>query len=390
MIEAVETLGKQVGVAEACRVLQVPRSSLYQARKPKPEPAPRPTPPRALSAAERARIREIANSERFCDCDPRTIYATLLDEGVYVCDWRTLYRILEEHDEVHERRAQRRAIKRGKPQLRATQPHQVWSWDITQLKGPRRCFYLYTIIDVYSRYVVGWMLATRERGELAEQLIAETCEAEGIEPGTLILHSDRGSAMRSQPVSALLKKLEVTKSCSRPYTPTDNPYSEAHFKTLKFRPDYPGRFDGLEPARDWTRAFVAWYNHEHYHSGLALLTPATVHNGEVEAVLAQRQQVLEAAYAKHPERFVRGKPTVARPPKEVWINQPEKDHAARPSAARPAASAGEPGAQAPSRAQSAASLDGDEHLATLERALDEADDTNIFLPKFEPELSKSP
>ena len=202
MIEAAETLGKQVGMAEACRVLQVPRSSLYQARKPKPEPAPRPTPPRALSAAERARIREIANSERFCDCDPRTIYATLLDEGVYVCDWRTFYRILEEHDEVHERRAQRRAIKRGKPQLRATQPQQVWSWDITQLKGPRRCFYLYTIIDVYSRYVVGWMLATRERGELAEQLIAATCAAEGIEPGTLILHADRGSAMRSQPVHA--------------------------------------------------------------------------------------------------------------------------------------------------------------------------------------------
>ena len=389
MIKAAEALGKQIGVAEACRVLKVPRSSLYQARKPKPKAASRPTPPRALSREEKAHIRAVANSERFCDCDPRTIYATLLDEGVYLCDWRTLYRILEEHNEVHERRPQRRPVKRVKPQLRATRPNQVWSWDITQLAGPRRFYYLYTIIDVYSRYVVGWMIAKRERGELAEELIAETCRAEGIEPDTLILHSDRGSAMRSQPVSALLKKLEVTKSFSRPYTPTDNPYSEAHFKTLKYRPDYPGRFAGIEQARAWTRTFVHWYNREHYHSGLALLTPATVHYGEVEAVLAQRQQVLDAAYAKHPERFVRGRPTVARPPQEVWINQPQKEHAERPSAARPAASAGEPGAQAPARAQSAASLDGDEHLATLERALDEAADINTFLPKFEPKLSKS-
>ncbi len=164
---------------------------------------------------------------------------------------------------------------------------------------------------MYSRYVIGWMIAKRERGELAEQLIAETCEAEGIEPGTLILHSDRGSAMRSQPVSALLKKLEDAKSFSRPYIPTDNPYSEAHFKTLKFRPDYPGHFEGIEQARDWMRTFIHWYNHEHYHSGLALLMPATVHNGEVEAMLNQRQHVLDAAYAQHPERFVRGRPTVA-------------------------------------------------------------------------------
>lgn len=350
MITAAEALGKQVGGGEACRVLNVPRSSLYRARQPQPEPKPRPTPPRALSAAEKAQVRAMANSERFCDCAPRTIYATLLDEGVYVCDWRTLYRILEEHDEVHERRPQRRPVKRVKPQLRATQPNQVWSWDITQLKGPRRCYYLYTIIDVYSRYIVGWMIANRERGELAEQLIAATCRAEAIERDTLILHSDRGSAMRSQPVSELLKKLGVTKSHSRPYTPTDNPYSEAQFKTMKYRPDYPARFAGIEQARAWTRTFVHWYNREHYHSGLALLTPATVHNGEVEAVLAQRQQVLDAAYAQHPERFVQGRPTAARPPQEVWINQPEQEHGERPSEARPAASAGEPGAQVQSRA----------------------------------------
>ena len=325
MIEAAEALGKQVGVAAACRMLNVPRSSLYRARQPQPEPEPRPTPPRALSAEEKAQVRAVANSARFCDCAPRTIYATLLDEGVYLCDWRTLYRILTEHAEVHERRPQRSPVKRVKPQLRATQPHQVWSWDITLLQGRHRFYYLYSILDIYSRYIVGWMLANRERGELAEQLIAETCEAEGIARGTLSLHSDRGSAMRSQPVSALLAKLEVTKSHSRPYTPTDNPYSEAQFKTMKYRPDYPGHFDGIEQARAWTRTFVHWYNQAHYHNGLALLTPATVHYGEVEAVLAQRQQVLDAAYAQHPERFVQGRPTVTKPPKEVWINQPESE-----------------------------------------------------------------
>ena len=325
MIAAAETLGKQVGVAAACRVLNVPRSSLYRARQPPPESKPRPTPPRALSVAEKAQVRAVANSERFCDCAPRTIYATLLDEGVYMCNWRTWYRILEAHDEVHERRPQRGPVKRVKPHLRATQPQQVWSWDITQLKGPQRYYYLYTILDIYSRYIVGWLLAKRERGELAEQLIAETCEAEGIARGTLTLHSDRGSAMRSQPVSALLAKLEVTKSHSRPYTPTDNPYSEAQFKTMKYRPDYPGRFAGLEQARAWTRTFVYWYNQEHYHSGLALLTPAMVHNGAVEAVLAQRQQVQDVAYAQHPERFVQGRPTVTKPPEEVWINQPERE-----------------------------------------------------------------
>jgi putative transposase len=205
MIESTEALGEKVGVAQACRVVGVPRRSVYRARKPKAEPAPRPTPARALSAEEKAEIRGVLNSERFCDSAPREVYATLLDEeGVYYCHWRTMYRILEEHDEVCERRKQRRHPKRAKPELRATGPKQIWSWDVTQLKGPGRFYYLYTIIDVFSRYVVGWMIANQESGELARQLIADTCAKQGIERDRLILHTDRGSVMRAKTVRELL------------------------------------------------------------------------------------------------------------------------------------------------------------------------------------------
>jgi putative transposase len=280
MIETAEALGEDVGVSQACRTLGVPRSSVYQARRPKVEPAPRPTPDRALSDEEKAKIRAVLNSERFCDSPPRQVYATLLDEdGFYLCHWRTMYRVLEEHGEVWERRRQRRHRKRVKPELRATGPNQVWSWDITMLKGPGSFYYLYTIIDVFSRYLVGWMIATQESGELAEKLIGETCAKQGIEKDQLILHSDRGSAMRSKTVNDLLKALGVEKSQSRPYTPTDNPYSESQFKTMKYRPDYPEEFSGITQAQGWTRAFVDWYNNEHHHTGLALMTPATVHYG---------------------------------------------------------------------------------------------------------------
>ena len=234
MIKNTEALGKRVGLAQACRVLGMPRRSVYRARKPKTEPAPRPTPPRALSVEEKAEIRAVLNSEQFCDSAPREVYATLLDEdSLYYCHWRTMYRILEEHDEVCERRKQRRHPKRVKPELRATGPKQVWTWDITQLKGRGRFYYLYTIIDLFSRYVVGWMIAHQESGELARQLIAETCAKQGIERDHLILHADRGSAMRSKTVRDLLVDLGVFRSYSRPYTPTDNPYSEAQFKTMK-------------------------------------------------------------------------------------------------------------------------------------------------------------
>lgn len=390
MIETTETLGQRVGVAQACRALGVARSSVYRARKPKGEPAPRPTPPRALSVEEKAEVRAVLNSERFCDSAPREVYATLLDEDrVYYCHWRTMYRILEEHDEVRERRKQRRHPKRVKPELRATGPRQVWSWDITQLRGPGGYYYLYTIIDVFSRYVVGWMIANQESAELARQLIAETCAKQGIGRDQLILHSDRGSPMRSKTVRELLRDLGVSKSYSRPYTPTDNPYSEAQFKTMKYRPDYPEAFEGITHARRWARAFFRWYNQAHHHTGLALMTPATVHYDEVQHVNERRQQTLDAAYAEYPERFVGGRPTSPQLPQEVWINQPKSEHNESIHSAGPAASDREPGAQAGSRAKSAASLDAGEHLAILEQPLVPVDEMSIFYPKFERELCQS-
>ena len=391
MIESAETLGKEVGVLQACCALSVPRSSVYRARQPKTEPSARLTPPRALSAEEKTEIRTVLNSERFCDSSPREVYATLLDEDeVYLCHWSTMYHILKEHDEVHERRKQRNRPKRVKPELRATGPNQVWSWDITQLKGPGCFFYLYTVIDVFSRYLVGWMIATKESGDLAEKLISETCAKQGIKKEQLILHSDRGSAMRSKTVKELLKALGVEKSQSRPYTPTDNPYSESQFKTMKYRPDYPGEFSGITQARQWVRAFVYWYNNKHHHTGLALMTPETVHYGQMDAVRERRQRTLDAAYAAHPERFVGGRPTPPELPKEVWINQPKKAHDGNILSAGPEASDREPGAQAVSRAESEASLDAGEHLAIVEQPLAPADETSIFLPKFETELCQSP
>jgi putative transposase len=324
MIDAAKELGKEVGVAQACGALGVPRSSLYRAGKRKEVPSPRPTPPRALSPEEKAAVRAILNSDQFCDVAPREVYATLLDQGAYYCHWRTMYRVLEEHDEVHERRNQRRHPASSKSELRATGPNQLWSWDITQLRGPNgRYYYLYTIIDVFSRYIPGWMIADCESAELAERLIAETCAKQEIEPDQLVLHADRGSAMRSKTVAQLLIQLGIAKSHSRPYTPTDNPFSEAQFKTMKYRPDYPEAFAGIKEARSWARSFIHWYNHEHHHTGLALMTPATVHYGQVDTVYQQRQQVLAAAYAAHPERFVRGAPTLPKPSEEVWINQPQ-------------------------------------------------------------------
>jgi putative transposase len=277
-----------------------------------------------LTPEEREVVRQTLNSERFQDSAPRQVYATLLDEGEYLCSWRTMYRILEEYQEVRERRDLLRHPTYTKPELLATAPNQLWSWDITKLKGPAKWTYysLYTILDVFSRYVSGWLIAEGESATLAEQLIAESCIKQGIEPGQLTLHADRGSAMISKTVAHLLADLGVTKTHSRPYVSNDNPYSEAQFKTMKYRPDFPERFGSLQDARTWARSFFDWYNHEHYHTGLSLLTPATVHYGQAQAVLEQRQKVLQAAYAAHPERFVRGEPRVPPLPTEVWINKP--------------------------------------------------------------------
>ena len=320
-----EQLAEHTSVSAACQALGVPPSSFYRARQPKKEPQPRPTPKRALSQAEKIEVRQTLNSERFQDSSPRQVYATLLDEGIYHCSWRTMYRILDEHQEVRERRNQLRHPKYIKPELLTTRPNMLWSWDLTKLRGPVKWtyYYLYTILDVFSRYVVGWMIAERESATLAQQLIQETCRKQQIEPEQLTVHADRGSSMRSKTVALLLADLGVTKTHSRPYVSNDNPYSESQFKTMKYRPTYPERFGSIQDARAWARSFFRWYNHEHHHSALGLMTPAAVHYGQAETMREQRQQVLEAAYAAHPERFVHGEPKAPALPKEVWINKPE-------------------------------------------------------------------
>jgi putative transposase len=324
-MNAVEQLSEHTSISAACESLGVPRSSFYRARQPKSAPQPRPTPERALTPEEKEQVRQTLNSERFQDSAPRQVYATLLDDGEYLCSWRTMYRILDEYKEVRERRNQLRHPAYTKPQLLATGPNQLWSWDITKLRGPAKWtyYYLYTILDVFSRYVPGWLIAECESSTLAQQLIAETCAKQGIVPQQLTLHADRGSAMRSKTVALLLADLGVTKTHSRPYVANDNPYSEVQFKTMKYRPDYPDRFGSIQDARAWARPFFHWYNHEHHHSGLALLTPATVHYGQAQTVIDRRQMVLQAAYAARPERFVRGVPKPPSLPTEVWINKPQ-------------------------------------------------------------------
>ena len=271
------------------------------------------------------------HSERFIDQAPAQVHATLLDEGTYLCAPRTMYRLLDTAGEVKERRDQVRRPHYAAPELLATRPNEVWSWDITKLLGPAKWtyFYLYVILDIFSRYVVGWMLAPRESAALAERLIADTCAKQGIEAGQLTVHADRGAAMTSKPVALLLADLGVTKTHSRPHVSNDNPFSEAQFKTLKYCPAFPERFGSLEDGRVFGHHFFGWYNNDHYHSGLGFLTPAVVHHGRAARVHAQRTNVLATAYAAHPERFVNGQPTPADLPQAVWINPPEKKNAAQ-------------------------------------------------------------
>jgi len=329
VIQAVEELREQVGVKAVCQALGLARSQFYRQRQPCPACEPKAAPARKLTEAEREQVRSLLNSPRFVDQAPREVYASLLDEGVYVCSVRSMYRILTEQDEVRERRDQLRHPTYTKPELLATGPNQVWSWDITKLLGPVKWsyFYLYTVLDIYSRYVVGWMIALQEAAHLAEGLIAETCQRQAIGPGQLTLHADRGKPMIAKPLAFLLADLGVTKSHSRPYTSDDNPFSEAHFKTMKYRPDFPDRFGSLLEARDWSADFYHWYNFDHHHSALGLLTPATVHFGRAAEVLQQRQLVLQQAYDRHPERFVRGRPQPAPLPEAVWINPPKPERA---------------------------------------------------------------
>jgi putative transposase len=321
----VSELATQIGVKSACEVLHVPRSQVYRQRQPKVEPAPRPTPAHALSYAERRQVRATLNSERFMDQTPRQVYAALLDEGSYLCHWRTMYRILAAHGEVCERRLIRRHPVYKKPELLATGANQVWSWDITSLRAEATWIHypLYTVLDIFSRYVVGWMIAEVESSDLAKQLIAETVRKQGIQPDQLTLHADNGSPMKGKPLSQLLLDLGITKSHSRPHTSDDNPFSEAQFKTMKYRPDYPDRFSSIDTARQWARTFFAWYNTQHYHSGLNLLTPASVHYGEAIAVQQHRQSVMLAAFQACPERFRAGLPMMKGAPTAVYINPPK-------------------------------------------------------------------
>lgn len=318
-------------VTLACCALGLPRCDWYRRShrdEPKPQepapPKPRPKPARSLTPQERQAILDTLNEEWFMDASPAQIWATLLDEGKVLCSIRTMYRILAQNEQVRERRNQATRTEYAKPELLATGPNQVWSWDITQLKGPAKGerYFLYVILDVFSRYVVGWMLAARENAELSEPFIEQTILRYGVERDRLTLHSDRGAPMTAKEVANLLDNLGVAKSHSRPSVSNDNPYSESQFKTLKYRPDFPARFGSIEDARAFCVRFFEWYNAHHRHSGIALLTPEAVHFGTHHVVVKSRQSALEAAYLRNPERYVRGCPIAKSAPDAVYINKP--------------------------------------------------------------------
>jgi len=325
-METAFAVASEIGLAPACRALGVSRATAYRHRSPRPPLArsPQRRCPLALSDEERQAVLAQLHSARFVDASPAAVYATLLDEGTYLASERTMYRLLAANAEVRERRDQLRHPAYAKPELLATGPNELWSWDISKLKGPARwtSYYLYVILDVFSRYVAGWMVATRESAALAERLIADSVAKQGIAPGQLTVHADRGSSMRSKPVALLLADLGIARSHSRPHTSNDNPYSEAQFKTLKYRPGFPARFGSLQDARAFCQRFFRWYNEEHRHAGIALLTPAIVHAGRAPEVQAARAITLAAAHAAHPERFVRRPPTPPELPSAVWINPP--------------------------------------------------------------------
>jgi len=333
MIEqTVDELTPLVGTRLACRALGAAPATIYRRRRP-PEPRPRrsrPVPARALSEAEREAVLGVLHSERFVDSSPAQVWATLLDEGRYLASERTMYRLLAaRHGRVRDRRDQLTHPPYAAPELLAERPNEVWSWDITKLKGPAKWtyYYLYVILDVFSRYAVGWTVQQREDSQVAKALIAQVCEQQHIARGQLTVHADRGSSMRSKPVAFLLADLGVTRTHNRPYTSTDNPYSEAQFKTLKYRPGFPRRFDSIEHARAFCREFFPWYNHEHRHSGIGLMTPAAVHHGQAKTLHAQRARVLQGAYAATPERFVRRPPRPPALPTAAWINKPATEEA---------------------------------------------------------------
>jgi len=324
---AVDDLSASIGVKRACDELAVPRAGFYRRRRrrlsPPPVGAPRLS-ARRLEESEKQTVMACLHEDRFQDCSPAQVYAALLDEGRYHCSIRTMYRLLAADGENRERRDQLIHPPYRKPELLATGPNQLWSWDITKLRGPVKWtfYYLYVILDVFSRYVVGWMIAYRETAALAKQLVEHSCRKQNIAPGQLTIHADRGSSMTSKALALLLADLGVIRTHSRPHVSDDNPFSEAQFKTMKYRPDFPDRFGSIEDARSFCQQFFPWYNHEHHHSGLNLMTPAAVHHGQAPQLIAARQTVLDAAWRAHPERFVKRPPQHPSLPDAVWINPP--------------------------------------------------------------------
>ncbi len=324
-MKAATELAEHVGVKPACSALRVARATFYRRLRPTTgHQQSCATPARALSEKERDKVFDTLCSEQFVDRSPAEVVATLLDEGIYLCSERTMYRVLDSRAAGQERRPQRTHPKYKKPELMATGPNQVWSWDITRLLGPKKWtyYYLYVILDIFSRYSPGWMVADRENSALAGRLIQQTCLKYGVQPQVLTLHSDRGAPMTSQCTAQLLADLGVTRSLSRPQVSDDNPFSEAQFKTLKYHPSFPGRFSDQDQAKNFCRSFFRWYNAEHRHGGISMLTPEQVHFGHAEQVIARREAVLRTAWAARPERFVSGVPTPEPLPKAVWINPP--------------------------------------------------------------------
>ncbi len=326
-METATQMAPMTGVMALCLALGLPRSSFYRHRRPKAASKPRPTPARALSADERQAVLGHLHSKRFIDRAPSEVWATLLTAGIHLCSIRSMYRILADNREVRERRNQLRHPHYTKPEIIARRPNEAWSWDITKLKGPAKWeyFYLYVILDIFSRYVVGWMVAEHENAKLAVRLIRSTYDKEGVQPETLVLHADRGSPMKANTTAQLLASLGVERSHSRPHVSNDNPFSESQFKTLKYHPGFPDRFGGVSQALGYCRGFFPWYNDEHAHSGLLYLTPAQVHHGKAKAVLKQRHSVMLAAFERHPERFVAGPPKMPCLPEAVWINPPKEE-----------------------------------------------------------------
>ena len=330
-IDMIDNLSDHMTINKICADIGIPKSSYYYWKKKKEDQREKETskyqPSWSLLLEEKEMILSIMNSEDYYDKSPAYIYYSLLDSGVYLCSIRSMYRILKENNQSKERRKIIHHGKYEKPELLAEKPNEVWSWDITKLKGPAKWiyYYLYVIIDIFSRYVVGWHIAYREESQIAKELIYQSLLKQEISKDQLTIHADRGSSMRSKPVAVLLSDLGVTKSHSRPYQSNDNPYSESQFKTLKYQPLFPERFENIESARDYCRDFFQWYNQEHYHSGIGYYTPESVHYGYCNEIYNNRREVLLDAYFTNPGRFRNKIPRPLKPPKEAWINQPKKE-----------------------------------------------------------------